>query len=101
MGLFDVYSNRLKIILISSACKIYTTHTNSSIKYSFPIGMMVLLNRSAFELLRQKIIQWLHEILKIPFHLANELHALFRYRIKEVTPKRNDTFLTWLFFVIK
>lgn len=62
---------------------------------------MVIPNQFAFELLQQNSMQWLHEILKILFHLANGLHPFFRYRIKEVTYKRNDTFLTLLFFVIK
>lgn len=64
MGLFDVYSKRLKIILISSACKniLYTTHTNFNIKYSFPIGMMVILNQSAFEFSQLIIMQWFHGI---------------------------------------
>lgn len=61
----------------------HTTHTNFSIKYSFPIGMIVILNQSAFEFSQLKLMQWLQEIFKkkFLFHLENELHALFKYRI--------------------
>lgn len=42
----------------------YTTHTNFSIKYSFPIGMIVILNQSAFEFSQLTLMQWFQEIFK-------------------------------------